>query len=361
MYDVAIIGAGINGASVAFEFLSQGKSVIIFDKGGIASGGSGSAGAFISPKFSNNGELKDLIFDAFLYSLEFYKKNFFDLITSTQLIHIAKDAKDANTLQEYKKQTSLKLYQTDIEMQNISIDSAIVDAKAMCEAMCSGAKFVKLEVQNISFDGEFWKIEKDYIAKNIVLATGAYNHLVDEKYLNIRGIWGHRIDIKTTTKNRYSLHQFVSISPDKDGVISIGATHNVHYHPDRNQEPYDLQKGRDELLQKASQTISLENVEVIKDYTGLRSGSSDYMPLVGSLVIADKTLELLGTKLMRKKQDFSTYLYHKNLYMINGNGGYGFVLAPYLAKQLTNHILKDKEIQTSIQPARFFARWARQL
>jgi len=47
--------------------------------------------------------------------------------------------------------------------------------------------------------------------------------------------------------------------------------------------------------------------------------------------------------------------------MINGNGGYGFVLAPYLAKILSEHILSGKKIDDSISPSRFFSRWARRL
>ena len=61
MYDIAIVGAGINGSSVAYEFLKQNKKVILFDQDTIASGGSGAAGAFISPKFATSGELKDLL------------------------------------------------------------------------------------------------------------------------------------------------------------------------------------------------------------------------------------------------------------------------------------------------------------
>jgi len=81
LYDLAIVGAGINGASVAHEFAQAGKKVIIFDMDGIASGGSGAAGAFIAPKFSKSGELKELLHDAFVYSMDFYEKNFTNLFT----------------------------------------------------------------------------------------------------------------------------------------------------------------------------------------------------------------------------------------------------------------------------------------
>ena len=39
--------------------------------------------------------------------------------------------------------------------------------------------------------------------------------------------------------------------------------------------------------------------------------------------------------------------------------GYGFVLAPYLAKILSEYIVNGTTINKTIVPARFFARWAR--
>ena len=94
---------------------------------------------------------------------------------------------------------------------------------------------------------------------------------------------------------------------------------------------------------------------------GLRSGSFDYMPLVGPLVMSHETLQNKNIHFQTKKPDFSAYTYYPNLTMINGSGGYGFVLAPYLAKILAAFILGDKEISKRIHPARFFARWAKKL
>ena len=183
--------------------------------------------------------------------------------------------------------------------------------------------------------------------------------MIHEPYIQLRGIWGHRIDVKTSTQNPYSLHQFVSISPSKEGVVAIGATHNVHYHPQKSKEPYDVEQGRAELLEKASRTLNLEDVAILKDYTGLRSGSFDYIPMIGPLVLSDATLQNKTLRLHTKKPDYETYSYYPNLTMINGNGGYGFVLAPYLAKMLAAYILCDEKINPRLLPARFFARWAK--
>ncbi|MEA1956432.1 MAG: FAD-binding oxidoreductase [Campylobacterota bacterium] len=361
MYDIAIIGAGINGCSVAYEFSSVGKRVVIFDKDNIASGGSGAAGAFISPKFSKAGELKELIHDAFIYSMKFYEKNFSSFLTKAQLIHIAQDESSSEILKKYKENTPLTLkkspFKTDEE--NISLDAGIVDAKKVCQALSKDAKFIKENVDSLVYDKGNWIINERHIAKKVILATGAYKSVMKEPYIKLRGIWGHRCDIKTTTKNEYSLHQFVSISPSNDDILAIGATHNIHYHPDTSALPYDVQEGRTELLEKASRTINLENIEIIKDYTGLRSGSFDYIPMLGRIVLSSETLSLDERKLKTKKPNYDEYTYYPNLYMINGNGGYGFVLAPYLAKMLSEEILEDKKISDRLSPARFFARWAK--
>lgn len=370
MYDVAIIGAGINGSSLAHEFFVAKKSVILFDMEGVASGGSGAAGAFISPKFSKSGELKELLHEAFVYSMDFYEKNFPHLLNKAPLVHIAKDEEDAEILRAYKQTSALKLKEVPREAlecltphakegEKISLDGAIVHAKAMCEALSKNADFVKEKVESLLFDNGAWIINGSYSAKEVILAIGAYEPIIKEPYMQLRGVWGHRIDIRTSTQNPCSVHQFVSISPSKDGILAIGATHNVHYHPQKNSEPFDVRAAQSELLEKASRTLKLENVQIIQDYAGLRSGSFDYLPIIGKLVNSQKTLACKDLVFQTKKPNYHQYTNYPNLYMINGSGGYGFVLAPFLAKILSQAILNAQDITQKLIPARFFARWAK--
>jgi len=370
MYDVIVIGAGINGCSVAFEMTQAGKNVLILDMDEVASGGSGAAGAFVSPKFSKAGELKKLIHDAFVYSMKFYEKHFFDTFSKVTLLHIAKDEKNGEILRYYKEHTDIELCNPQINemqslsphaknMEHVSLKSGVVSAKATCQKMIKDATFKQEKVENLHYSDGMWIVNECYSAKDVVLAIGAYEQIIKEPYMKIRGVWGHRIDIKTTTDNPYSIHQFVSISPSKDGSLAIGATHNVHYHPQKTTKPYDIEEGRAELLQKASQSIKLENIEVTADYTGLRSGSFDYIPVLGPLVISKETIKDKTIRFKTKKPCYEKYTYYPNLYTINGNGGYGFVLGPYLAKILKDKIINNKSIPSSLSPARFFARWAK--
>ncbi|MEA1920223.1 MAG: FAD-dependent oxidoreductase, partial [Campylobacterota bacterium] len=236
--------------------------------------------------------------------------------------------------------------------------SAVVNAKAMCEALIGENQFFHEEVTNLTCKGEYWEIN-NYKSSTVILATGAYEKLLDLPYIALRGVWGHRIDIETSTKIPCNIHQYVSISASKEGSTAIGATHNVHYHPQKNEEAYDIEAGRAELLEKASQTIALEDVKIIKDYMGLRSGSNDYLPIIGPLVDVEETLKKLPNITQGEKYSRSDLCYYPNLTMINGTGGYGFVLAPYLASQLADHIVHTLSIDKRLEPARFFERWVK--
>ena len=365
MYDFAIVGAGVNGCAIAHELVKEGSSVLLLDKEAIASGGSGAAGAFVAPKFAKSGELKELMHNSFIYSMAFYEKNFPSAFSKVELLHMATDEKTSQMLRAYKESTTLPQLPMNDDVKRLAgddeaifIEAGVVDAAKMCHLLCEGAEFAKVDVERLERVGQKWVVNETIEAKNVILATGAYKKVIDESYLKIRGIWGHRIEVKTSTQNRYSLHKYLSISPSKDGIIAIGATHNLSYHPQTSSEPYDLQQGRVELLDKAKKMLDFEELEVVKDFVGLRSGSVDYMPLIGSVVDAKKSYAQ-GKNFRKKGVSYKEFIYYENLYMINGSSGYGFVFAPYLAKMLKAHILEGAALEKSVDVARYFAREAR--
>ena len=359
LYDVAIIGAGINGCATAYFLTQAKKRVALIDKEMIAAGGSGAAGAFISPKFSKGGELKELMEEAYPFALDFYSKNFPSCLKTAPLLHIARDEKESVKLHFYKETTTLETLPIPLHVKQIlrsnaqhsqSIflrQSGVVDAQNVCKALAKDADFYCLDLKELHFADGYYTIG-DIQAKEVVLAYGAYMPLIDEPYIKLRGIWGHRIDIKTTTRTDINIHHHVSISKCEDGNMAIGATHNVHYHPQKNLEPYDIDAGRKELLEKASLTLKLGDVEIIKDYMGLRCGSNDYIPHIGRIVESQKS-------------DDKEITYYPNLSMINGVGGYGFVLAPLIAKKLSEMLVYGKPIDSVLALERFYHRMMRRI
>jgi tRNA 5-methylaminomethyl-2-thiouridine biosynthesis bifunctional protein len=370
LYDVIIVGAGINGCASAYTLAQAGLNVALVDQDGIASGGSGAAGAFISPKISKAGELKEIMSEAHTEALEFYTTCFPQFTLTKPLLHIANSPQEADKLEYFKHKTSLKhsvfddelkllLSEEALNQSTIYFDEgAVVDAQGVCRAMVDGIDFYLLKAQQLIYEDGLWQVG-ELRAKHLVLSIGAYPKLLPIDYVGLRGIWGHRIDIETSTHIPCILHHHVSISPTtKAGIVAIGATHDVHYSPFSG-ELYDVEQGRILLLEKASQTLKLNNINILNDYMGLRSGSNDYLPMLGSLVDAEATLEKFPHLRHGQAVDSNEYVYYPNLTMINGSGGYGFVLAPYLAKRLKESIVDEIKIDPILSPSRFFPRWAK--
>ncbi|MDD2266613.1 FAD-binding oxidoreductase [Sulfuricurvum sp.] len=369
-YDVIIIGAGVNGCCSAYTLHRAGLRVALIDQNGIASGGSGAAGAFISPKISKAGELKEIMSEAHTEALDFYTTNFPNFTLVKPLLHIANSPKEGEKVESFIRDTHLKHSNIPHKIQTLLSDEAqnaasiyfdtgaIVDAQGVCRAMVDGIDFYCFKAEHITHENGLWQVGNLH-AKHLVLSIGAYPKLLPVDYVGLRGIWGHRIDIETSTHIPCILHQHVSISPtNKEGIVAIGATHDVHYSPFSG-EPYDLVQGREILLEKASKTLMLNNIIVLADYTGLRSGSNDYLPMLGNLVNADATLAKYPHIRHGQAVNPTDYLYYPNVTMINGSGGYGFVLAPYLAKRLKEFIADGFEMDPILSPSRFFPRWAK--
>ena len=68
--------------------------------------------------------------------------------------------------------------------------------------MIEGAKFIRQKVENIVFKDGYWLIDDTYTAKELILATGAYKTLLNESYIELRGVWGHRVDIYNTPNSQ---------------------------------------------------------------------------------------------------------------------------------------------------------------
>jgi tRNA 5-methylaminomethyl-2-thiouridine biosynthesis bifunctional protein len=369
-YDVIVIGAGINGCMSAYYLNQAGVRVALVDASHIASGGSGAAGAFISPKISKAGLLKEIMTQAHTEALDFYTRYFPQHTLQNPLLHITKSEEEATTLHQFKKESPLAVKNIDEATKHLLTPKAqtseslflahgaVVDAQEVCHALAEGIDFYPLKVDQLLQEEKGWRIGHLH-GHHIVLSIGAYPKLLPVPYLTLRGIWGHSIDIQTSTPLQTILHHFVSISPtSRQGIIAIGATHDVHFSP-FDGTPYNIEAGREELLLKASYTLALENVHIVADYTGLRSGANDYLPILGSLVDAPATLARHPHLRHGKKVDPQEYVYYPNVTMINGSGGYGFVLAPYLAKRLKEYLVDTKPLDERLSPKRFFPRWAK--
>ena len=361
-YDSIIIGAGIAGASTAHALTQKGQKVLVFDKKGIASGGSGAAGAFVSPKIGKGSPLQTLTNEAFSFAKDFYLSTCPTLFHQTGVIRIPKDEADAkkfsayepfneNKYENYKKE-QLQKQGIRAEFESFYFpDAGVCDAKEVCEDLLSDIEVVAYEVKEITQEDGLWCVGV-YKAKNLVLATGFESDLADLRYMGIKGTWGTRGDFSSTLSLDVSMHQSMSVGANIDGIIKLGATH------EKEVKEVVLCKKEQALLlkEKASLLIDTSDLELQEVFCGMRSGSKDYFPLVGKVIDVPFMLEKYPVIMRGAKPEMK---YIDNLYVSNGLGGRGFVFAPLMAKVLAECIVEDKEVDVRVDPDRLFLKWCR--
>ena len=370
IYDTIIIGAGIAGCCAAYALQAKGQKVLLVDRSAVpASGGSGAAGAFVSPKIGKGSVLQALTNEAYEYAKDFYLQNFPEYFSQTGVIRIPKDAEDAQKFKYYEPFNVSKYRGVSKEaLKNLGIHNAdesfifeeagVCDAPAMCRAIWEQVPFMQFDVKALEFDGLQWKLltvaHHSLLTQNIILATGYQNTLLDMRYMGVRGTWGSRGDYYSKLKLDVSMHQSISVSANIDGIIKLGATHV------KSKEPCHVCDGKPlkSLEEKGAQMVDTRDFVLKETFCGMRAGSKDYFPLVGKVIDVPHMIETYP-KILRGAKPALKYI--DNLYVLNGVGGRGFVFAPLMAKLLAEHIVEDKEIDKRVNPDRLFLKWCRKL
>jgi len=361
-YDTIIIGAGVAGATAAYSLSQKGQKVLVLDKVGIASGGSGAAGAFVSPKIGKGSPLQELTNEAFSFAKDFYLATCPQYFHQTGVMRIPKDEEDAKKFTAYEpfNTNSYENYdQTKLQALNIhtKFDSFLFpeagdcEAKEVCAYLLANIDVVKYEIVEIIQEDNVWCVG-EYKAKNIVLATGYESNLTDIRYMGIRGTWGTRGDFTSTLDLNVSMHQSMSVGANMDGIIKLGATHEKEV---KEPVPCDMSQVMG-LREKASTLIDTADLELKELFCGMRAGSKDYFPLVGKVIDTDFMLENYPAIVRGAKPELK---HVDNLFVLNGLGGRGFVFAPLMAEMLSDCIVDNQEVDKRVNPDRLFLKWCR--
>jgi len=377
-YDTIIIGAGIAGCCTAFTLQQKGQKVLLLDRSAVAaSGGSGAAGAFVSPKIGKGSSLQTLTNEAFYFSKDFYLKHFPKYFHQTGVIRIPKDEEDAEKFKLYEPFNKSKYrWVTQEELQILGINNSadsfmfeeagVCDAPELCAAIFEQLECMQMDVESLEYSDTVWHIKarshaprenEGFIqlqATNIVLSTGYQNELFDIRYMGVKGTWGSRGDYMSALDLDVSMHKSISISANVNGIIKIGATHV------KSKEPCivcagDPLKG---LFQSASQMVDTSDFILKETFCGMRSGSKDYFPLVGKVIDVPYMLEEYPLITRGAKPELK---HIEKLFICNGLGGRGFVFAPYMAELLAEVIVEGKEMDKRVNPDRLFLKWCRKL
>jgi glycine/D-amino acid oxidase-like deaminating enzyme len=376
IYDYLVIGAGSAGCNIAHILEKKSVKVLVVDKEGIAGSASGAAGAFLSPLPGKQNLYNSFVNDALEFSLKFYENLLINGINKKGVLRVPtdnfNDEKLKNNHLSYKYFSSQYLQKISSNFKHINgyfyENASIIEPKLVCEKLLLKCDFIKKDIKSLNYIDGYYLFD-NFKAKNIVLTQGVSPSLLKLPYMNISPIFGLKIDVKTTTKIPFNIHKNISISTNKsDGTVSIGATSQRHDLQNMKCETTcdkcEFYINTDEaqistLLTQANELIKLDDVEVVKVYKGARASIKSYFPVVGKAINYDLSLSKYPS--IKKGATLKPELlsYHENIFIMNALGSRGFVFAPYLAKILSEHILKNKEIPKELSLEKLFYKLAR--
>lgn len=353
LYDVAVIGSGIAGSSIAYQLKKLNQRVAVIDQGELGNGASGAAGAFISPMLGKPNPLKTFTNDAFAYSTQLFHELVGEGFIQNGVLRLPKDERDKISFDAMEQFIEIPYERRG---EGYFFDTAgVIPPDVILPALLNGC--------DCFFEQRVWALEQDdeglwcfgeIRARNVVLATGGYESLVDYPYPLIRGVWGERIRIETSTRTTHNYHKKVSVSTTVNGnQLLIGATHK------KNHDWTIDKKAPEELLEKAKEILPIESPHILETKAGMRPGSVDYYPIMGAVPDTEKNIAEFesirhGTKVPRDRLH-----YIPGLYLHTGHGGRGFVTAPLSARMLAERIVNGTSLSESLDAVRFFYRWMR--
>jgi len=376
-YEYIIIGAGIAGCSTAYFLSKHSSSILLIDRNcDVAQGASGAAGAFLSPLLGKPNAFKDLVTKALSFSTSFYKENTPLDIQNCGVVRIPKNEEDEEKFQSYKPYMDFE-YKKEENGYFFEIGSQ-VNSYNICNTLAKDVeKRFKYEVLSYKKEDGHWILNDEIKCKNLIITSGADTSLVKENYFNIRAVWGQKIDVESNVSILKNYHKACSISFSKNveedlHIFSIGATHNriecnlnicnCCFDKDKGHDTYTpslIKKDTQELLEKANDIKNIGSAKVRNIKIGPRASSLDYFPIVGKLVDSVKTLEKYPHLKNGSHVKNDMLITEENLFVLNGVGGRGYVLSPYLAKNLVDEIIDNKLLNVEISTPRLFKRWVK--
>jgi glycine oxidase len=176
---------------------------------------------------------------------------------------------------------------------------------------------IQFEADAMYYDN--WKVS------HIVFAEGfGVKHNPFFKHIPLTGSKGEILTIKCPDlKIVYAIKSSVFVIALGDDLYNVGSTYN---NEDKSNSPTN--EARIALLNKLKLFIKCE-FEVVKHVAGVRPTVTDRRPLVGRHSI------------------------HKNLYVLNGLGTRGVMIAPYVAENLFHFIENNNDLDHEIDINRF--------
>jgi tRNA 5-methylaminomethyl-2-thiouridine biosynthesis bifunctional protein len=370
MYDFIVIGGGIAGSSIAYFLSKNGKSVAIIEQGGLASGASGAAGAFINPTMGRPSALKELHDKAFAFTVENLVRDFSHIYNQCGTLLLPKIEKSA---EEFRSQEGFNAFsQKYLPKEELGFlrpeaakfgafmcrDSGVINPQSFCKELTAGCVVHEnTHAQKISkVDGGYEVCGAKGMA--VIVATGASKELLPFAYIRygLIGLWGQKIEVDGAPNLKFNISGNALVSTYLGDRFAIGATYT------RSETALGLtDKASQELIDKAKMALDVDIKEIKAAKGGLRSTSIDHFPIIGAVVDEETTLTNVPAIKTGSKTRDEQIARIPGLYVFTGHGSKAFTLAFYTAKLFADSLTQGKPLEKGIENSRIFIKWARKI
>ncbi|HBW86869.1 MAG TPA: hypothetical protein DEF82_09065 [Crocinitomicaceae bacterium] len=341
--NILIIGAGLAGLSLAYHLKKKGHSVLLLDKGENFS--STIAAGMVNPMVFRRMN-KSWRLDEFMpTAIEFYKelelqlnvkfyhpisiyRCFSSLQEKTWWNEKSAEPEYSNYLGETLSENQLteeikSEFGTGIVKQAFWINAALF-VQTLQHYFSSNKELIYQEFDLEKFD-PVNKIYNNKSFDDIVFCVGYAQHkLPFFENVPIQQTKGQLMTIKTIgLSNDYSLNRKCFVIPVGENIFKVGATYEWH-----NDTTHCTSEGLIEIKEKLAHLYT-GSYDLVKQEAGIRPTVSDRRPVLG------------------KSHEYN------HIFLFNGLGTKGYMMAPLLANEMADLILEGKEPPLEYNSLRF--------
>lgn len=325
---IAVIGAGIAGASVAWQAARLGIRADVFDAAGIGAGASGNPAALVTPRLdAGDTIIAGLFADAYAYATGLYGREWPRSIIATSVCHCESQPRDATRFDRLADQPVFaegaltRFVKGDVqdvpEAAGLMMrDALTVNPAVILTGMLSGTKVIADAVSEVSLQGNGVSVRTASGAQNaydaVVIACG--DGVFDLGSLAadyaLRPVRGQIEAVSSEVRPVRGISWGGYLAPSPDGLV-FGATHD---RDDRGATPREADRARNlEALRTClPQVADAMEGQAMVSRASIRVTTRDHLPMVGQI--------------------------DEGIHALTGLGARGFCLAPLLARDIVARI-----------------------
>lgn len=346
---VLIVGQGVAGTLLTFQFIKKNYDVTIIDDGHKSSSSVVAAGMWnpLSFKKLNTPWHSKLFLDT---AAEVYRDlerlldvNFFHVKNLLRIFpdqFAANEWDERNDLNDVKYFASPKITPTDRSHFNAPFGMGLVHHAGWCNVpvlLDASRKYFQENAHLItsSFDeNALQQIDgkwdyKDSTFDLVILAVGSKN--INSKYFNFIPVQPNKGQVLTLSSQDFSRDEIVNygnfILPIGNNMFRLGATYEFN-----DPNPHPTLESRNLMLENLA-LITPKTFDFVDEKAGYRPTMPDRKPVLGPHPL------------------------HPNLYIFNGLGSKGVTYAPFFAKQMLDFIEEGAPILKDASIERYYSKY----